>query len=97
MWIFGLIALWITFSLGVITGMLRTQRRYALAIKKGYELGVEDGKKQVTEGGYRQPAAHPPEPPRNSLEAAMERGMQMLAAAGMWMDEHNRADREHKR
>lgn len=101
MWVLGVIGVllggWILFSVGVIVGILGTRRRHALAAKKIYELGVEDGKKQVTEGRYREPAALPPEPPPSPLEAVMERGMRMIAAAGMWMDENRRAERERKR
>lgn len=65
-------------------------------VQSAYDLGVEDGKNQVTEGRYREPAALPPPPPRSPLEESLGRLVHVVAASGLWLEETSRADWERR-
>jgi hypothetical protein len=82
--------------LGFSLGRARTLRQLGPVVLEAYELGIENGKKQVTEGGYRAPAALPPAPPPNPFIEQLTRISRMVASAGIWLHEDNRADWERR-
>jgi hypothetical protein len=95
MWTAIFIGVAFTF-LGFALGRARTLRQLGPAVQEAYELGIEDGKKEVTEGLYRTPASMPPAPPPNPFIEQLVRISRMIASSGIWLDEESRADWERR-
>ena len=94
MWTF--IFIFLSFMVGVFAGAKRMRGEADKLLTAAYKKGFDAGQKEVTEGGYREPAALPPAPPPNPFLEHLTRMSRMVASAGVWMDEDNRADWERR-